>query len=90
MSREQLQEASNILREAAEATDDEALVERMHNQSNQLAKLAEADQGPDHGRLARHMNALAEIREAADGAAQELVGDAREAVAEYRSGVEGV
>ncbi|MFB6096717.1 MAG: hypothetical protein ABEJ74_04955 [Haloferacaceae archaeon] len=90
MSREQLREASDLLRRAAESTDDEALVERMHTQSTQLAELADGDQGPDHGRLARHMNALVEIRKAADGDAADLVKQARDAVAEYRSGVEGV
>lgn len=89
MTREKLQEASDELRQAAESTDDEELQQRIHDQSSQLAELAEAEQGPDHGRLARHMNALAEIAEAVDDG-QDHVEDAREAVADYRSTVEGV
>lgn len=89
MTREKLQEASDELRQAAESTDDEELQQRIHDQSSQLAELAEAEQGPDHGRLARHMNALAEIAEAVDDG-QSHVEDAREAVADYRSTVEGV
>lgn len=89
MTREKLQEASDELRQAAESTDDEELQQRIHDQSSQLAELAEAEQGPDHGRLARHMNALAEIADAVDDG-QDHVEDAREAVADYRSTVEGV
>lgn len=90
MTREQLKEASNDLREAAEASDNEDLQERIHTQSDQLAELAEADKGPDHGRLARHMNVLAEIAGEATDKVKQKVKAARDKVAEYRSGVEGV
>lgn len=90
MTREKLREASDELRQAAEATDDTDLVERLHDQSNQLAKLADAEQGPDHGRLARHMNALSEMADAANDEAAAHVTAARQAVADYRSTVEGV
>lgn len=90
MSREKLREASDLLREAGELTDDEALRDRIHDQSNQLAKAVDADRGPDHGQLARHMNALAEIAEDVGDEGEAKVREAREAVAEFRSTVEGV
>lgn len=90
MSREKLREASDLLREAGELTDAETLQERIHTQSNQLAKAADADRGPDHGQLARHMNALAEIADAIGDDGEQKVKEARDAVADYRSTVEGV
>lgn len=90
MSREKLREASDLLREAGELTDDEDLQQRIHNQSNQLAKLVDADNDPDHGQLARHMNALAEIADAIGDEGEQTVRDARDAVGEFRETVEGV
>lgn len=90
MAREKLQEASDLLRSAAESTDDEQLQQRLHGQSSQLADLATADRGPDHGRLARHMNALAEIADDADEATEGQVREARDAVSAFRETVEGV
>lgn len=90
MSREKLREASDLLREAGELTDDEQLRERIHNQSNQLAKAVDADRDPDHGQLARHMNALAEIADEIGEEGETKVREARDAVADFRSTVEGV
>ena len=89
MAREELQAASDELRQAAEEIDGE-LRERVYQQSNQLAKLATRDRGPDHGRLDRHMNALSEIADELDGESRAVVRSAREHVKEYRKGVEGV
>lgn len=89
MVREQLQAASDALRRAAEAAADD-LEERIYEQSNQLATLATRDADPDHGRLARHMNALDEILDDVEGEVREHVEDALERVREYRKGVEGV
>jgi hypothetical protein len=89
MARDELQAASEHLRTAAEtATGD--LRERILRQADQLSDLAEADRGPDHGRLARHMAALAEIADAADDGVEPHVRSAREAVSSYREGVAGV
>ena len=89
MTRDELQTASDELRQAAESASDE-LGERLHDQSNQLARLATAERGPDHGRLDRHMNALSEMTEQAEGEVREHIQAAREQVKEYRKGVEGV
>jgi len=90
MPREQLQTASEKLRKAAESATDSDLQERLHEQSDQFARLATADRGPDQGRLARHLNALSEIREAADAETARHVDDAEEAVVAYRETVGGV
>ncbi|MFB6282111.1 MAG: hypothetical protein ABEH40_08835 [Haloferacaceae archaeon] len=89
MSREELDEASDLCRRAAAEATGEAR-ERLYEQSEQLATLADRDRGPDHGRLARHMNALDELEGEVGGEAADLVGRARDRVGEYRQGVEGV
>lgn len=89
MVREQLQRASDLLRQAAEASAGETQ-QRLYDQSDQLARLAAADRGPDHGRLARHMNALHELQRETDGEVAELVAEAREDVSAFRETVEGV
>ncbi|MFB6303313.1 MAG: hypothetical protein ABEH78_10705 [Haloferacaceae archaeon] len=89
MTREELSEASDLCRQAAEGTTGDTR-ERLYEQSNQLAQLADRDRDPDHGRLARHMNALDELAEEADGETADLVEEARDLVGEYRQGVEGV
>ena len=89
MSREHLEEASERLRDAAEATSGE-IQERIYDQSDAVATLAAREEGPDHGRLARHMNALAELADETDGDAEEAVRDARSKLSTYREGVEGV
>jgi hypothetical protein len=90
MVREELQAASEALRQAAEETDDEELEERAYNQSLELAELATADRGPDHGRLDRHRHVLLEIKEAAGSGVAELVDEAMEQIRSYREGVSGV
>ena len=89
MPREELKTASDTLRKAAELVDEETQ-ERLHEQSDQLAKLATRDADPDHGRRDRHMNALHEIAGSLDGEAEELVRSARDSVKEYRKTVPGV
>jgi hypothetical protein len=90
MAREQLREASDTLREASELVDAEETQERLYEQSDQLAWLATRDREPDHGRLAKHMNALYELANELDGEAADLVTEARESVAAFRETVEGV
>lgn len=89
MVREELQAASQALRDAAVATDGE-LEERLYEQSNQLAETAAREQDPDHGRLARHTNALQDILDDTEGEARDGVERAIEHVESYREGVEGV
>lgn len=90
MVREELQEASESLRQAAEETEDEDLEERVYNQSLELAELATAERGPDQGRLDRHRHVLLEIKDAADTPVPELVEEAMEKIRSYREGVGGV
>lgn len=87
---ELLDEASELLRRASEAVDDGDLRDRLYDQSDQVATLAARDSGPDHGRLARHMNALGDLADQLDGPANRQVADARDLLREYRTGVEGV
>lgn len=90
MTREHLQAASEALREAAAAVEDEDIEERAYSQSREMAQLAAADRGPDQGRLDRHMNVLRDIAESTDGEASERVEDALERVTEYRKTVGGI
>lgn len=89
MVRDELQQASDTLREASELVDEETQ-KRLYDQSNQLAELATRDTDPDHGRLDRHMNVLHELGSELDGEASELVQSARHSVKEYRKTVPGV
>lgn len=90
MTREELQAASESLREAAAAVDDPAVEERIYDQSREMAQLATADRGPDQGRLDRHTNVLRDIVDDTDGDAREGVENALEHVTEYRETVGGV
>ena len=90
MTREKLQTASEELRKASEAAADEERTRRLHEQSTQFARLATADSGPDHGRLARHLNALSEMREEAGENVAEHIDAAEEAITAYRETVDGV
>ncbi|SFR32557.1 DUF7553 family protein [Halogeometricum limi] len=90
MTRELLAAASDDLNAAADASDDDGVRDRLAEQADALSKLADAERGPDHGRLDRHMNILAEIAETTEGDVSERVTAARDKVFEYRKGVEGV
>lgn len=90
MTRDQLRTASDELRKASEAASDDALVQRLHEQSNQFAQLATADSGPDHGRLARHLNALSEMHDEAGEDVAVHIDAAEEAITAYRETVDGV
>lgn len=89
MSQDELTAASEELREAADAADGETR-ERLTDQADALAELADSDRAPDHGRLDRHMNILSEIGRETSGEVSERAQTARDHVFEYRKGVEGV
>jgi len=87
MTREELATASDLLASAAQdATDDDG--ERLSELSDQLDHLSTADEGPDHGRLARIQNALHDLEDGVED--PDDIVEAHEHVKEYRSGVEGV
>jgi hypothetical protein len=89
MSRPALEAASEELRKASELAEGD-LRERLYDHSNQVATLASREEGPDHGRLDRHMNALYEIAGETDGDLHDHVVAARNELKEYREGVAGV
>jgi hypothetical protein len=86
--RDELDAASTTLADAAPDAD-AAVQDRLEAQADQLADLATADRGPDHGRLARHERALSEIAEE-DPSVADAVNDALDHVRAYRETVEGV
>jgi hypothetical protein len=89
MSREHLRRASEHLGTAAEVADGDA-GERLREQAEQFARLADRERGPDHGRLARHERALREVAADAGEAVTAHVEDALEAVHAHRETIEGV
>jgi hypothetical protein len=89
MTREALATASDLLADAAQATEGDDS-DRLSDLSEQLDHLSTADEGPDHGRLARIQNALHDLEESVGDDAAETIAEAHEHVKEYRSGVEGV
>lgn len=89
MVHEELQEASDELRQASEKASSE-LQERLYDQSNQIANLATSERGPDQGRLDRHMNVLREILEETDEDVREHVEEAQAKLLSYRETVGGV
>lgn len=88
MTREALATASELLADAAQSADDDS--ERLSDLADQLDALSTADEGPDHGRLARIQNALHDLEDSVGDDAAATIAEAHEHVREYRSGVEGV
>lgn len=90
MGSDHLDAASDHLRNAAVATTNDEHEQRLYDQSEQLAHLAAADDGPDHGRLARITHALDELSAELGADAGEHVDAAKEDVEAYRETVDGV
>lgn len=90
MTRERLADASETLRTASEAASNPAAKERLADQADQLEELAEAERGPDHGRLARHEHALGEIKGLVEDDQQATIDEALDAMRAYRATVEGI
>ena len=65
---EELSEAAAVAT-ASEACGDEDARERLDGLESQLSRLAESEQGADHGRLARIQRALDELEAAVEGEA---------------------
>lgn len=86
---EELSDASDALRTATETTTGETR-ERLFEQAEALADAATADEGPDHGKLARHLHVLREIESQVDETAADHVARARDLLSSYREGVDGV
>ena len=90
MTREQLAAASETLRTASEEASNEAARERLADQADRIAELADAERGPDHGRLARHEHALQEIKSLVGPGEEGRVDEALDQMRAYRETVEGV
>ncbi|QCC50961.1 DUF7553 family protein [Halapricum salinum] len=89
MTRDELANASDLLESAAETTSGDA-ADRLTEIASQIERLATADRGPDHGRLARWQNALGEVKADVDEATGETIEEALDAIVAYRSTVDGV
>ncbi|RQH00752.1 DUF7553 family protein [Natrarchaeobius oligotrophus] len=89
MSRQHLADAARSLERAAEAAEHDA-ADRLRQQSEQFSTLADADRGPDHGKLARHEHVLAEVADEEGGRVADRVDDAIESIHAYRETLEGV
>lgn len=90
MTRVELTRAADLLREASNGMDDDALVERTSGTAEQLARFADADRGPDHGRIARIENTLREIEADTEGDVRATVERAHGQLSAYRETVEGI
>ena len=89
MTRTELRNAAESLREAADAAGTDDARERLESQARKLEESAGAERGPDHGRLAHHEHVLAEIADDEPGAADHIEA-ALDSVRAYRETVEGV
>lgn len=89
MTRDELQNAAELLEQAAKAAQDDEARERLEDQAAAFETLSNADRGPDHGKIARHEHILTEIA-AGEEAAAEHIEAALESIRAYRSTVEGV
>ncbi|RQG90161.1 hypothetical protein EA462_09235 [Natrarchaeobius halalkaliphilus] len=90
MTREHLAEAATSIQSASDAADDDETIERLRNQSEQFSTLADADRGPDHGKLARHEHVLTEIADGESSDVASHVERALESIHAYRETLEGV
>jgi len=89
MTRTELIAASDALTDAAEGTDDD-LSAKLSEQADTLATLAERENGPDHGRLAKIEHSLRSLKESASDDGADHIDDALDHVKAYRSTVDGV
>jgi len=90
MVREELQTASELLREASDAADADEASERLAEQADEFADLATADRDPDHGRLARHERIVGDAASDENETVREKVDEAIDRVHAFRETIEGV
>lgn len=85
-----LAEAATSIESAATDLEDDAARDRLAGLADQLHDIVDSGRTPDHGRLARMLNALSEVESSADGSAADAIARAREHITTYREGVAGV
>lgn len=90
MTRQDLTAAGDELAAAADLAAETEQGDRLEDLADQLHKLAEADTGPDHGRLARIQSAMHDLREAVDTDAASRIRQAHDSIDDYRETLEGV
>lgn len=90
MTRTELATAGDLLESAADDAANDDAADRLADLAGQLHTLAERDQGPDHGRLARIELALDDIAEDVRDEVAARIDEAHEHVIAFRETVEGV
>ena len=90
MTSDSLETAAQSLTDASDAASDSEVTERLESQASQFESMAEADRGPDHGKLARHEHILHSIADEEGGDVAEHIEDALSAISSYRETLEGV
>lgn len=89
MTRTELTEASSLL-ESAAGDAEESSATRLRELSQQLDTLAEAERGPDHGRLARVESALGDVQSAESDDVAAEIEQALDEIRTYRETLDGV
>lgn len=88
--RTELRTAARELDDLREEVSDAETAERLDTFADRLRSMADADRGPDHGRLDRLMHGLREVDDELGGSQSEAVQSALGRVRSYRETVEGV
>ena len=88
--RTELRTAAEKLRDAQNETSNADAADRLESLAEQVEKLADAERGPDHGRLARLEHNLQDVQGDLDDEGAALVDEALSHERAYRETVEGV
>lgn len=95
MTDEDLREVSELLTMAAENILDSDAETRLDDLADQFERIAEAERGPDHGRMVRLQRAIDELQDTASDQAQmaliaaRAIEDADEELVSYREEMDG-
>jgi len=89
MSRNELATAGDLLASAAEDASPDAR-ETLTELAGQLRRLADADHGPDHGRLARIEAKLDDVQTSESDEVAVAIDEALDGIHAYRETIEGV
>ena len=90
MTREELAAAADLLESAAGAATNPGTEEELTEIATQLDRLAEAERGPDHGRLARIEAKLHDLEPVEGGDAGTWSDEAFDEIHAYRETLDGV
>ncbi len=90
MSKEALATAGDLLASASEDATDADAGETLSDLADQLHTLADADHGPDHGRLARIEAKLDDVQTAETDEVAVTIDEALDEIHSFRETIEGV